>query len=124
MLFNFAYNAMLHAIKPRAKGLEPCWKRGDGERENKAATKNLSPADDARRDVWSCGCSVCPLLLPAWQPLPVLQEKAFKMTHRSNAEPIEQHQGSMARIWGEWDKPCDSFGSETILFPKNQGFLH
>lgn len=48
MLFYFAFKGTPHAMKHRAKGLEPCWKRGDGERENKAATKNLSLADDVR----------------------------------------------------------------------------
>lgn len=42
MLFNFAFKESPHAMKHRAKGLETRWKRGDGERANKAATKNLS----------------------------------------------------------------------------------
>lgn len=116
MLFYFAFKDTPHAMKHRVKGLEPRRKGGDGERESKAATKNLSPAADVGGDVWSCCCSVCALLLPAWQLLPVLQEKEVKTTHRNNADPLSNTRGFMVRIWGEWDKPCDSFDTEIILF--------
>lgn len=110
MLFNFAFKETPHAMKHRAT-LEPHWKRGDGERENKAVTTNLSPDDDVRGGVWSCCCCVCALLLPAWQPLPVLQEKGVRITHRNNADPLSNTRGFTVRTWGEWSKPCHSLNN-------------
>lgn len=71
------------------KSLEPRWKRGDGEREIKAATKNLSllvMLDEMFGPVAALG-------VLSWQPLPVLQDKGGKMSPGSNADPLSSTRG-------------------------------
>lgn len=105
-------------MKHRAKGLEPRWKRGDGERENKEQPK-ISHLLMMLQEMFGPVAALC--VLSCFQPgSPCLssRKKRFKMTHRSNADPLSNSRGLMAWIWGEWDKPCDSFGTETILLPR------